>query len=50
MGITSQLALFLEMDYLRMLNCSRYKIGYVELMCGESNKTLHLVDRSYDLT
>ena len=46
-------SLFLEMDYLRMLkiNCSRYKIGYVELMCGESNKNIaSCIDRSYDLT
>ena len=38
-------ALFLEMDYLRMLK----NTPDVELMCGEI-KILHLVDRSYYLT
>ena len=43
-------ALYLEMDYI--LECSRYKIGYVELIISVEKviKILHLVDRSYDLT
>ena len=44
MGIMSQLLFSWKWN---VENCSRYKIGNVELMCGESNG--HLVDRSYDL-